>query len=90
MPRRRYELDESEPFEEIRNPCQMVLSGKAGSRGQLLNVRCTCYAEIDRRVSRNYFNYDPIGVAGTIEEAKALYAGHTPHVWRRRRYRAPG
>lgn len=80
----RYEADDGAPLEEVRRPCRIVLTGRAN--GTQLVVRCECFAEVEGHLGR-YYNYDPIGFADTIEEAKRLWADHEPHVWLRRRYR---
>jgi hypothetical protein len=57
-------------------PCEMRLTIKKGSNGKTLNVRCRCMAGTHADPSRRFCNYDPIGEAGSLDEAKALWRAH--------------
>jgi hypothetical protein len=55
-------------------PHKLILTGKKGSNGKILIVRCKCMAEFICK--DNYFNYDPLGEASTLTEALKLYDAH--------------
>jgi hypothetical protein len=60
-----------------RLPCQIVLTGKDHySKEPKLIVRCVCMAEVRGQCSSRYYNYDPIGIALSLEEAKAMWQAH--------------
>jgi hypothetical protein len=58
-------------------PCELRLTARKDSNGKILNVRCRCMAGTNCEPSRRYCNYDIIGEAGSLEEAKALWRRHT-------------
>lgn len=53
----------------------MVITGVKGSNGKRLWVRCKCMAEYPN-VKDNYYNYDPLGDVGTLQEATEMYDKH--------------
>lgn len=55
--------------------CRMVLTLAKGGNG-LLNVRCRCMAGTVNSPSERYYNYDALGTARTIPEARALWNAH--------------
>lgn len=62
----------------IKLPCKIVLTFARGSNGKVMHVRCRCMAGTASEPSERFYVYDPIGQAGSIEEAKRMWkdAGH--------------
>ena len=54
-------------------PCAITVTGKHGTNGRLLNVRCRCQAGTRTVPRERFFGYDPIGEAATIAEAAVLW-----------------
>ncbi|SRR5216684_8829351 len=54
---------------------KLILSGKQGSNGKILNVRCKCMAEY-ANIRDSYYMYDLLGEASSIKQAAAIYKAH--------------
>lgn len=59
----------------IELPCAMVLSLARNGNG-LLNVRCHCMAGTVNKPRSRYYNYDPLGTARTIPQAREVWDAH--------------
>jgi hypothetical protein len=54
-------------------PCALAVTGKHGSNGKILNVRCRCQAGTRKTPKERFFGYDLIGEAASLTEAAALW-----------------
>jgi hypothetical protein len=54
-------------------PCALVVTGKHGTNGKVLNVRCRCQAGTRKTPAERFFGYDMIGEAASLAEAAALW-----------------
>lgn len=61
---------------EQSNPCRMILTLPVGisHNGRIVRVRCACMAEY--KTNPNYYNYDHLGDALSLEDAHAIWQGH--------------
>ncbi len=57
-------------------PCQVVLTGKPGSNGKILLVRCRCQAQTRDVPRERFFGYDVLGEAGSLSGALAVWRAH--------------
>jgi hypothetical protein len=59
---------------QLRNPCELSLTGTPDSNGRLLRVRCRCMAGY--RSSRKHHGYDHLGDAPTLLDAVRMWRAH--------------
>jgi len=57
-------------------PCELVTSMQHGSNGKVLNVRCRCMAGTIKAPAARYYNYDMLGEAKSLAEARLLWDDH--------------
>jgi hypothetical protein len=57
-------------------PCELVLSGKHGSNGRVLLVRCRCQAQCRNAPRANFWGYDPLGEAAGLGAAVKMWREH--------------
>lgn len=54
-------------------PCAIAVTGKHGTNGRVLNVRCRCQAGTRDVPKERFFGYDPIGETRSLAGAVALW-----------------
>jgi hypothetical protein len=54
-------------------PCEIVITGKPGTNGRTLNVRCRCQAQTRTPPQQRFYNYDVLGSAESLPGAVALW-----------------
>jgi len=57
-------------------PCQIVITAEPGSNGKRLVVRCRCMAGTVSPPAVRFYAYDPVGIAGSLDEAKRIWTEH--------------
>lgn len=58
-------------------PCELVVSAKKGSNGKVLVVRCRCMAGTESPPARRFYQYDALGEASSLTQARELWDAHT-------------
>ena len=57
-------------------PCQVVLTGKHGTNGRILLVRCRCQAQTRDVPRERFYGYDVLGEADSLAAALAVWRAH--------------
>lgn len=55
---------------------QFMPTAVPGTNGKKIKVRCRCMAEYKNIDTSRYFNFDPLAVVNSMQEAKRVYDNH--------------